>query len=906
MIANIGKWLSHPGPGRDLLVAAAVQERCVPTTLLETWVASNRSASKDDVLAAMDAMIDLEALGTPALAADGSDAIALPRPTRLAILREAGADVAQRSLREQGASTLTEASFEALLEARPVDLEPASRQELQALGEAAVWAHALGRGQAVDVGQIRAELLRRDFLDALGGDELPRFVGRERFLATLTIQWRLRPEQREAVLIEGPGGMGKSLTVARFIADLLASDDPDERPDAVFLLDFERLDLQRGRIATVFSEMFRQSARWWLPDLSEALVSQAGELDTAALESVGSTARGGEAIRDESEEAGRLVKAFALPGEMPPRFLVFVDTFEEVETFEDSAARSVRRACMLLRGAGADVMEIYASRDFAHPQALALKRRPVFLKLTRMNQCEALTLLRQEAAKIGIALDKRTADAAQRKLGGWPLDLRFAVALMGKTAAAFDPQRWLAELETSPERRQATLYDRVLKRIRDDDVRKLAKPGLLLRRLTAPIIAQVLAGPCGLELGEDEAKRVLGRARGFGQLFFTDPSDPEAVWHRRDVRAMMFDDLRREIDEKVAGAIHRAAAKFYTRGERTNDRAEELYHRLQLGDPVERLDHLWLPEAGPLLKRSLAELPPEGAAWLRGKLGSASLSGVEATVASVRRGDPRMEELRSVARSRLQEGVADIDDIMEAAAVPASVFSPLGDVYAESLVHRGRIDEVIAGADRLRGSRAPIARTVRAGVYACAAAALEGLGRPREAFAMWTAAQRSGRAMAPVERLGPRIGALRAGRRAATMSAAVRARRLASAAKLALEIGHPLGQHRVAARETAAELGELVTNARGTALRVFLVDLIGELCRSDDIFVRAAADPVRRSEIAKRLDLDLYENEQRNLNNVAAKMLYGGRPSFIDGLVTVMREEVDWTLERATRAGAKT
>ena len=40
---------------------------------------------------------------------------------------------------------------------------------------------------------------------------------------------------------------------------------------------------------------------------------------------------------------------------------------------------------------------------------------------------------------------------------------------------------------------RATLYDRLLRRIRDGELKKLAMPGLIVRRITAGVIREVLA-----------------------------------------------------------------------------------------------------------------------------------------------------------------------------------------------------------------------------------------------------------------------------------------------------------------------------------------------------------------------------------------------------------------------------
>ena len=59
---------------------------------------------------------------------------------------------------------------------------------------------------------------------------------------------------------------------------------------------------------------------------------------------------------------------------------------------------------------------------------------------------------------------------------------------------------------------QGYLYRRILNHIQDDEVRRLAYPGLVLRRVTPGIIYNVLAKPCGVPVGRSAAGRYCSTA----------------------------------------------------------------------------------------------------------------------------------------------------------------------------------------------------------------------------------------------------------------------------------------------------------------------------------------------------------------------------------------------------------
>jgi hypothetical protein len=170
---------------------------------------------------------------------------------------------------------------------------------------------------------------------------------------------------------------------------------------------------------------------------------------------------------------------------------------------------------------------------------------------------------------------------------------------------------------------EAILYQRILEHIHDPEVRQLAHPGLVLRRITPDIIRLVLAGPCGLALrNASEAQRLFDKLHLEGALVERD--DSGALRHRPDLRRLMLPLMRRDRPEQVA-AIHDRAVAFFEQQPDIMSRAEEIYHRLSLDQDAETLDARWLPGVEPYLYGALDEVPPRAGEYLSRRLGVAPL-----------------------------------------------------------------------------------------------------------------------------------------------------------------------------------------------------------------------------------------------------------------------------------------
>jgi hypothetical protein len=170
------------------------------------------------------------------------------------------------------------------------------------------------------------------------------------------------------------------------------------------------------------------------------------------------------------------------------------------------------------------------------------------------------------------------------------------------------------------EKIQALLYGRILGHIHDGDVRKLAYPGLIVRRLDADVIREVLAEPCGLDLKSRNEYTILGELAKEAALVEIDPND-SSMRHRPDVRRAMIEDLLEHVEQTTVDAIDNAAIKFYEKRTGAIARAEEIYHRLRQGHPQSILDERWSPDAAIHLQNALDELAAAQRLWLAEHLG---------------------------------------------------------------------------------------------------------------------------------------------------------------------------------------------------------------------------------------------------------------------------------------------
>ena len=254
-----------------------------------------------------------------------------------------------------------------------------------------------------------------------------------------------------------------------------------------------------------------------------------------------------------------------------------------------------------------------------------------------------------------------------------------------------------------------------------------------------------------------------------------------------------------------------------------------------------------------------------------------------------------MEELRAVARNRLSDEVSHLSDLFQAAGVPESLDSPLGDVHALALAQQGRFDELLDGAETIAAARhAPAA--VKARVAVSAAGIAEGLGDLDRALMFWRFAHRLAGGLDPIERLTVRIALARLPRKIGR-GAQGRYAHVLAASELLLNAAAEVESYRVTRLEAVAELSGVLQPVQdrqkrvGPDLKRVLPNLFRELA---PMFPSAMESRGRLDDLAAILDIPA--NEVHRPSDLDGQMYrYFNNPAgeFHARALAALRSEVD-------------
>jgi len=492
--------------------------------------------------------------------------------------------------------------LDAVLGSQGIETTQLTRDELDALNLVVGWLEGVEGTLLPDRMLIRTQLARRDLLGPL--QRLSAnfvFVGRKVELERLRLYFEgFRTSEiftspaaaasiltRQLMVVHGPGGIGKSTLISRYLIEhadkglpfvYLDLDRPPLNPANALSLLVEALDqlsLQVGTVAEKAAGVRVNFSRW---------MQERRNNDVSGAEPAQSDYRLFRAVKD----FGDVAQAALSSGHRLP---FVIDTFEEAQRLGETALVALSMLVEELVRACPQIRPVICGR--VAPDTMLF--RYVALPLVALTVAEGVEFLAAYLERVDPgrqAADPRALQGVVSNISRTPLSLVLAAKVIAQEGTEALAER---DLLSTVWRRlramivdmsdEAELYDRVLGHIADLEVRALAKPGLLLRRLTPDIVLEVLAKICGLEIADHAAARnLLERLAHEVTLVDREPGPDVVLWHRQDVRRVMLPAMLRREAAATTRQIDTLAAAYYAGASEPVELAERLYHLLRLGE----------------------------------------------------------------------------------------------------------------------------------------------------------------------------------------------------------------------------------------------------------------------------------------------------------------------------------
>jgi tetratricopeptide (TPR) repeat protein len=449
-------------------------------------------------------------------------------------------------------------------------------------------------------------------------------------------------------ILTGPGGIGKTALIGKFLLEHVESAKRGWFPFAYLPFDSDTLDVREP-----FTLLLAAGSQLESQVRSRGAASaETKRLDEAfgAFRSVVGHYRDERGILRQrasvaATQSSRLTRLSAAEAELYSRFshlldaisraagsaqeaekvpvLLVFDTFEEVLYRTREELLGVWGMLDMIQKGFTELRVVIASRIEPRDSRVANLRLDMH-KLGDLKENDSIKLLQL----LGVE-DFDIAKAVVGQIGCNPLSLRLAA----RVAEAEEINReGISDLKTKrffmlhlgPELIRGQLYRRILDHIHDEDVRSLAHPGMVLRRVTPDLILNVLAPACELEgVNAEAAKDLFERLRAEHALVNIEADG--SLRYREEVRRPMLELLSREKPEQVR-RIHNLAVDFYSNESKVSRipeatvRAEEIYHMLMLGADRRFLDRAWTEGVERYLASAIDEIPIMQRTWLASRM----------------------------------------------------------------------------------------------------------------------------------------------------------------------------------------------------------------------------------------------------------------------------------------------
>lgn len=566
------------------------------------------------------------------------------------------------------------------------------------------------------------------------------------FVARLVQRW-VSFEEKPALMITGPGGIGKSTLLAKFIVDHARLADDRRLPFAY--INFDSPTVRAGDSKTILTEALRQLAIQY-PEFNITIAAQrdrwqATLAELPRLTDASQRARDMELVDRFRREFVNLLTGIHIADR--PLLLIF-DTFEVVqERQRDDIANFYRFLRQLQRDFPALRVVISGragledrSKDSvwtAGDEASKIPTKELRLKgLDRGTSTEYLVragLTLEHANEVARYLMPE--EAAEE--GASPLSLRVAAEVWRRDLerSELDTTFW-AQLRAG--RIQAQLITRYVRHTDPNSTAgKLALPSLLLRRITAEALASVVAPAWSVPLANAEAERAFEELGGLISLVIERAG--RALEPRPEVQHQVV-DLLSDLESERVSRLHDLAVIHYSvlsdrdslsPTDRDQARLDEIVHRLVRGDDEDVVGARWRDGCGAFVTGRIPLLHDQAQAVLDQLAGINLTKGVRKTVSR------RVWELDTVERARRALDLGDLQAVLRLAAerddwLPASELSVL---VAEAHLGLGAPLEAIDVAEEaISGTDSNLPTALVGDLHRVAAEAAYKLDQPQDAL----------------------------------------------------------------------------------------------------------------------------------------------------------------------------
>ena len=557
-------------------------------------------------------------------------------------------------------------------------LQSLSREELGALLTVRRWLDPILPAKALpDASQLAAAFARADLLAPSRHLLMDGFVDRTSQLGKLkACLWQDEPSP--PMLLHGIGGVGKSTLLAKLTVDEVA-----DNGDRLLLapIDVDRPSVRPHHPHTFLIEAIAQIVRQ-VPELAgdgESVAHHLRELgarfsvseEGQEFEGLRYSEKGVDYIQSELIGAFRDFLLRALPS-ADGRALITIDTFEEAQVLGADVAAylidlftGLARSCPAARivfSGRVPADEPLGRNGRSAEEHEVFQPSPPRILLKSLDKRSALSLLGVQLRNETPPPHRQDLEEVLSVVGHNPMCIKLAariIRLEGTDALLSDQHRGKLIKHLRNAKIQAFLFGRILDHFQTERIKPLAYPGLIVRRVTPEIIRRVLAEPCGLAL-EDPAEADVLYADLARERTIVEPDGAGGLRYRPELRRELLIDVLDKVSKETADAIDRLAIEFYRDDDSLEARAEEVYHRLRLGQNLDEVDARWMPGLKDLLRSSLGELPDAGRIWLSRKL--------NITVDSTVRADADQADWEGMAKLRAERFLkrGDADRALEA------------------------------------------------------------------------------------------------------------------------------------------------------------------------------------------------------------------------------------------------